>query len=70
MQPMNTYNEEDIDGVMRYMAIFHPEKSSRTYCQALLEYWEMTLKDIALNNPDNIGKIVQAFEASKKNDKN
>lgn len=67
---MNTYSEKDIDGVMKYMAIFQPEKANRVYCQALLEYWEMTLKDIALNNPENIGKIVQAFEASKQKDKN
>lgn len=66
---MNTYSEEDIDGVMRYMAIFHPENANRIYCQAFLEFWELTFKDVALNNPDDIGKIMQAFEASKKNNK-
>lgn len=63
---MNTYTEEDIGGVTRYMAIFHPEKANRVYCQVLLEYWEMTLKDVAINNPEVIEKIFQAFEASKK----
>lgn len=67
---MDTYDEKDIDGVMRYMAIFHPEKANRVYCNALLEYWEMTLKHIALNNPEDIEKLVQAFEASKQKDKN
>lgn len=67
---MNTYDDKDIDGVMRYMAIFHPEKANRVYCQALLEYWEMTLKDIALNYPKDIEKIVLAFEATRQKDTN
>ena len=67
---MNTYDEKDIDGVMRYMAIFHPEKANRIYCQALLEYWEMMLKDTALNNTDDIRKVFLAFEASKQKDNN
>ncbi len=62
---MDLYKEEDIDGVMRYMAIFHPEKADKTYCHALLEYWEMTLKDLAVNNPEDLEKIIQAFEESK-----
>lgn len=64
---MNTYSEEDVDGVVRYMAIFHSEKADRVYCQALLEYWEMTLKHMAINNPEDIEKIYQAFDASNKN---
>jgi hypothetical protein len=62
---MNTYNEADIDGVMRYMAIFHPEKANRDYCQALLEYWEMTLKHLAINDPEAIEELIKAFESSK-----
>ena len=62
---MDLYKEEDTGGVMRYMAIFHPEKADKVYCQALLEYWEMTLKDLAVNNPEDLEKIVQAFEESK-----
>ncbi|MEK7603394.1 MAG: hypothetical protein AAB459_04105 [Patescibacteria group bacterium] len=65
---MKTYDESDIDGVLKYMTIFHPEKANREYCNALLEYWEMTLKHIAINNPDNIGIILEKFEASKQKD--
>jgi len=67
---MQTYGDKDVDAVMKYMTIFHPEKANREYCQALLEYWEMTLQHIAINNPDNIEKIQQAFEASKQKDGN
>jgi len=62
---MDLYKEEDIDGVMRYMGIFHPEKADKVYCQALLEYWELTLKDLAVNNPEDLEKTIQAFEESK-----
>jgi len=67
---MNTYDEKDVDGVLKYITIFHPEKANREYCTALLEYWETTLKHIAINNPDNIGIILEKFEESKKKDKN
>jgi hypothetical protein len=62
---MKSYTEDDIDGVMRYMKIFHPEKANRDYCEALLEYWDLTLKHMALNNPEDLEKIYEAFEASK-----
>lgn len=64
---MDLYKNEDIDGVMRYMSIFHPENADKVYCHALLEYWEMTLKDLAINNPEDLEKIIQAFEGSKSN---
>jgi hypothetical protein len=64
---MKTYGEKEVDGVLNYMTIFHPEKADREYCRALLEYWEMALKHIAINNPDDIEKIYKAFEASKQN---
>ena len=62
---MKSYTEDDIDGVMRYMKIFHPEKANPDYCEALLEYWDLTLKHLALNKPEDVEKIYEAFEASK-----
>ncbi len=68
MYCMKLYTDEDIEGVMRYMAIFHPEKANETYCQALLEYCEMTLIEIATNRPEDIEKIIEVFERSKTQD--
>ena len=65
---MELYSEDDIDRVVKAMSVLHPEKANRTYCQALLEYWEMTLKHIAIDTPEGIDALIKAFEESKKKD--
>lgn len=65
---MDLYSEDDVDGVMDAMTVLHPEKANREYCRALLEYWEMTLKHIAINTPEGIDELIKAFESSKKKD--
>lgn len=60
--------EEDIDAVVRYMKIFHPEKADRDYSRALLEYIKSSLHQIARNNPDDIEVMYEQYEASLKSD--
>ncbi len=60
--------EEDIDAVVRYMKLFHPEKADREYCRALLEYIKSSLHQIARNNPDDIEAMYEQYEASLKKD--
>ncbi len=70
---MNHYqiSDEDVDGVMRYMKIFHPEKANRDYCKALLEYLQSGLisglRQIALNKPDDIEELYEKYEVHLKN---
>ncbi len=66
---MNTYqiSDEDIDGAVRYMEIFHPERANREYCRALLEYVKESLHQIARSNPDDIEALYEQYEASLKN---
>lgn len=59
-------SEEDIDGVMHYMKIFHPEKADRAYCRALLEYFKSGLHKIARSNPDDIEAIYESYETHLK----
>lgn len=65
---MNTYQitDEDVDGVVRYMEIHHPEKADRDYCRTLLEYVKSSLHQIARNNPDDIEALYEKYEASLK----
>lgn len=54
--------EKDIDAVVRYMKIYHPEKANRDYARAMLEYIKSGLHEIAQNNPDDIEAMYEAYE--------
>jgi hypothetical protein len=64
-------SDEDVDVMVRYMKIFHPEKASRDYCQALLEAFHSGvitgLRQIALNKPDDLEELYEKYEAYLKN---
>lgn len=63
--------DEDIDGVVHYMKIFHPEKADRHYCRAMLEAFQdgliKGLRKIAFDNPDAIEELYEKYEAYLKN---
>lgn len=73
MKTMSGYkiSDEDVDVVVRYMKIFHPEKANRDYCETLLEAFQSGvitgLRRIALNNPDDIEELYEKYEAYLKN---
>lgn len=60
--------DEDVDAVVRYMKIYHPDKANSEYCRAMLEYLKAGLHEIARNNPDDIEAMYEQFEASLKED--
>ena len=62
-------SDEDVDAVVRYMEMFHPENASREYCWALLEHIKSGLHQIARNNPEDIEAMYAQYEASLKDDK-
>ena len=61
------FSDEDVDGAVRYMKIFHPEKANPVYCRAMLEAFQagviLGLRQIALNNPDDIEELYEKYEA-------
>lgn len=69
MTTMSGYHisDEDVDGVVRYMKIFHPEKADRAYCRAMLETVQSGviagLRKIAITNPDEIEALYEKYEA-------
>ena len=56
--------EVDIDGMMRYLEVYHPDRADRDYARALLEYTKSALHGIAKENPDNIEAMFEAYEQS------
>jgi len=69
MKSMSSYHrvsDEDVEGVVRYMKIFHPEKADPEYCRALLEavYTGALsgLREIAVKNPDDVEALYEKYE--------
>ena len=54
--------EKDIDAVVRYLEIYHPNNANREYAQAMLEYIKSGLRKIAHDNPDNIEAMYENYE--------
>lgn len=57
-------SDEDVNGVVRYMKIFHPEKANSDYCRSLLEYTKSGLYQIARTDPDNIEDLYESLYTS------
>lgn len=54
--------DEDIDAVVRYLEIYHPENANREYAQRMLESTKSALHQIAINNPDDIEALYEQLK--------
>jgi hypothetical protein len=54
--------KQDIDAIVRYLQIYHPDKANREYAQAMLDYIKSGLHKIAHDNPDNIEVMYENYE--------
>lgn len=58
--------EKDIESMVNYLRIFHPENANREYAIEMLEYLKASYHRLALTNPDALHELYRAFEESKK----
>ena len=59
-------SDEDIDSVVRYMKIFHPEKNAdRDYAKEMLEFLKADYHIKSLTDPKALDELFKRFEASK-----
>ena len=54
--------DEDIDAVVRYLEIYHPENANSEYAQRMLESTKSALHQIAINNPDDIEALYEQLK--------
>jgi hypothetical protein len=59
-------SNKDIDAVVRYLKIFHPENANRDFARYMLESSKSAIHKIASENPDDIEAIYEQVEASNK----
>lgn len=58
--------DEDIDAVVRYLEIFHPENANREFASFMLESAKSAIHRIATDNPDDIEALYEQAEKSNK----
>ena len=57
--------EQDIEGMVKYLQVFHPERATREDAIEILEYMKASYHRMALTDPDALEKLLDAFEKSK-----
>lgn len=56
--------DEDVDAVVRYLEIFHPENADREFALFMLESTKTAIHKIAIENPDALEEL---YEQTVKN---
>lgn len=57
--------EQDVQGMLKYLQVFHPENANREYAVEILEYLKASYHRMALTDPDALNDLYQAFQQSK-----
>jgi hypothetical protein len=57
--------EKDIEGMLKYLHIFHPDNANRDFAIEFLKYWKTVYRRIGSTDPDALDKLYEAFEQSR-----
>jgi len=57
--------ESDIEGMMHYLRVFHPENANEGYATEMLQYLKATFHRMALTDPDALDKLYESFQRTK-----
>ena len=58
-------NEQDIEGTVKYLQIYHPENASREFAVEMLEYLKASFHRLALSDPNALDELYEAFLLKK-----
>jgi len=58
-------NEKDIQGVLKYLELFHPENANHEFAEELLRYFKAASRRMALTDPDALDKLYEEFTSGK-----
>lgn len=57
--------EQDIEGMMKYLKVFHPENANREFAIEILHYLKATYHRLAMTDPDVLDRLYEAFESHR-----
>lgn len=55
--------EQDIEGMLKYLRVFHPENANREFAVAMLEYLKAGYRRMAVSDPEGLEELYVAFTA-------
>jgi hypothetical protein len=60
-------SDEDIEAMLRYLKIFHPEQATKEYAEGWLQYWKSEFRKISLEDLSNetLEKLFDSYQKSK-----
>ena len=60
--------DKDIEGMLRYLKLFHPEQATREFAEGWLRFWKAKYREVAVENPGNdaLERLFEAYQASKR----
>jgi hypothetical protein len=53
--------EEDIQGMVKYLKVFHPENANHEFAKEMLHYLKATYHRLALTDPDVLDELYDEF---------
>lgn len=57
--------EQDIEGMLKYLTVFHPDRANREDAIEILTYMRASYHRLALTDPAALDELYEAFEKSK-----
>lgn len=58
-------NEKDIQGMVKYLEVFHPENANHEFAEEMLRYLKAASRRLAVSDPDALDKLYEEFQQSR-----
>lgn len=58
-------NEKDIQGMLKYLEVFHPENANHEFAEEMLRYLKAASRRLALSDPDALDELYNSFIKAK-----
>jgi hypothetical protein len=56
--------DKDINGMLNYLRVFHPENANREFAKEMLEYMKASYRRLALTDPGALDELYESFKQS------
>lgn len=54
--------EEDVEKVVNYLKIYHPENANKDYAFAMLDYLKSSIHQLGINDVDKLEELYEKFK--------
>lgn len=58
-------NEKDIQSMVKYLEVFHPENANHEFAEEMLRYLKAASRRLAVGDPDALDELYEEFQQSR-----